>query len=306
MFRLEAPYHQSLIRDYLSCPQALMLRLEGVEPLFRPLGLARGAAVHNAIRALHAEQAWSRWSAVFDRAWNAEFSSPGPPINAMPEEIDREYDSWRTVFGNYVQRERDTEVLFTELPVRGIVVSRSGREYEVAGTLDQIRSSQEPGGYDLYELKSSATLPGRASLERNVQLCLYAWCCVTGEARVNGQWQPARRILPGFLRRCVCYKLVSLMPYKRAGRRADGTRYAAGDLRGDPLVPIAVTSDRLVEGARGIARIIAAIRAGGFYWNPSSLYGGCDACPYKYACGNNFSSNSQAKSDVPEPVRATA
>jgi len=190
-------------------------------------------------------------------------------------------------------------VLYTELPVRGVLQSRSGREYTVEGIIDQIRRSTDGTGFDIYEFKTNATLPALASLQRNIQLCLYCWCAVTGEVRVGDNWLPAQDILPGHLKNCVLYKLVNLIPYKRAGRRGDGTKYQAGDLRGDPRITVPVTPERLVEGAQAIARIIAAIRAGGFFWNPSSLYGGCDACPYKYACGTGFKAK---REDLPAPM----
>ncbi len=75
-------------------------------------------------------------------------------------------------------------------------------------------------------------------------------------------------------------------------------------MRGDPRVSVPVKADQLVEGAKGIARIIAAIRAGGFFWNPSAMYGGCDACPYKYACGTSFSSNASIAVQPPAEVAA--
>ena len=93
------------------------------------------------------------------------------------------------------------------------------------------------------------------------------------------------------MRRMVSYQMGHLIPYRRAGRRADGSKYAAGDLRGDPCYAITKTPEQLEEGARAIARIIAAIRAGGFFWNPSAMYGGCDACPVKHACGQQLASN---------------
>ena len=291
MIRLEGPYRQSQINDYLSCPQALLLRLDGVEPLFRTLSQSRGAAVHGAVFRLHHDQTWERWQGVFDDAWAEEFSRPGPPINATPDQIDCEYDDWQMAIGNYVEKEKDSSVLYSELMVRGVLTSRSGREYTVEGIIDQIRVTDDGRGFDIYELKTNATLPGPATLQRNIQLCLYCWCAVTGEAFVDGAWVTVRNALPGCLRNCVLYKLSSLIPYKRAGRRSDGSKYQAGDLRGDPQVIVPVKADQLVEGAQGIARIIAAIRAGGFFWNPSALYGGCDACPYKYACGTSFSSD---------------
>ena len=51
-------------------------------------------------------------------------------------------------------------------------------------------------GFDLYELKTSTSLPGPASLERNVQLCLYSWCCVTGELQIDGKWVSVGSIEP--------------------------------------------------------------------------------------------------------------
>ena len=190
-------------------------------------------------------------------------------------------------------------VLYTELPVRGVLQSRSGREYTVEGIIDQIRRSTDGTGFDIYEFKTNATLPALASLQRNIQLCLYCWCAVTGEVLIDGKWLPAKDILPGFLQNGVLYKLVNLIPYKRAGRRGDGTKYQAGDLRGDPRITVPVETDHLIEGAQAIARIIAAIRAGGFFWNPSALYGGCDACPYKYACGTSFTAKQE---DLPAPM----
>ena len=299
MQRLEGPYHQSEINDYLACPQTLLLKLEGVEPLFRPVALVRGTAVHRTIHRLHTKGRWSRWQRVYEEEWAGAFDEPGPPVDSPPEKIEEEYQKWQTALASYVERERETEVLFSELRLRGTVTSRSGRLYPIEGTVDQIRPACSGKGYDLYELKTSATLPGRASLERNVQLCLYAWCCVTGEVEVDGEWCPAAKVLPSVLRRCVCYKLSNLIPYQRAGRRTDGSRYQRGDLRGDPEIAVPVDPDRLVEGTQAIARIIAAMRAGGFYWNPSSLYGGCDTCPYKYACGTTFTSNQEPMEAVP-------
>ena len=305
MRRLEGPYHQSEINDYLSCPQALLLKLKGAEPLFRSLSRCRGCAVHRAIRRLHDEQVWDNCQAIFDEAWNEELNRPGPPINATAGQGEKEYADWLTAVENYAARERDADILYCELPVRGVVVSRSGREYVVEGMVDQVRLAADGSGYELYELKTNVTMPGLASLERSVQLCLYSWCCVTGEVRVDGRWLPAREVLPGFLQSCVCYKLSSLIPYKRSGRRPDGTKYAAGELRGDPRIALPVKAEQLVEGVRGIARIIAAIRAGGFFWNPSSMYGGCDACPYKHACGSSFTSNAEvAALPLPEPSSA--
>ena len=305
MIRLEGPYRQSQINDYLSCPQALLLRLEGVEPLFRTLGRSRGAAVHGVVFRLHHDQTWEKWQRVFDDAWIEEFSRPGPPINATPDQIDREYDDWKTAIGNYVQHERDASVLYSELPVRGLLTSRSGREYTVEGIVDQIRIVDDGMGFDVYDLKTNASMPGPATLQRNIQLCLYCWCAVTGEVFIDGGWVASSDALPGCLRSCVLYKLSSLIPYKRAGRRSDGSKYQAGDLRGDPRVTVPVKADQLVEGAQGIARIIAAIRAGGFFWNPSAMYGGCDACPYKYACGTTFSSNRKGL-PVPPPQEVPA
>ena len=290
MTRLEGPYHQWQINAYLSCPQALLLRLQGAEPLFRSMAQCRGAAVHAAVSALHRSQAWDRWQEVFETAWVEEFNRLGPPINATPDKIEKEYDDWRTAVGNYVQRERQSAVLYTELRVRGVVTSRSGRRYAVEGTIDQVRLCDD--GYDIYELKTHVSLPGSAALERNVQLCLYCWCCVAGDVLIDGKWGSAREALPGVLRNCACYKLSSLIPHKRSGRHPDGVKYSAGDLRGDPVIRLPIRPDRLVEGVQGVARIIAAIRAGGFYWNPSALYGGCDACPYSYACGTTFRSES--------------
>lgn len=301
MRRLEGPYHQWQINEYLSCPQALLLRLRGIEPLFRSVAQCRGSAVHAAIHALHDGQAWHRWQEVFDDAWAEVFSQPGPPIDATPDKIEREYEDWRTAVGNYAERERGATVLHSELRVRGVVTSRAGRKYAVEGKIDQIRRCQDGRGYEIYELKTNARLPGPASLERNVQLCLYCWCCVAGDVLVDGKWVSGRTALHGVLRNCACYKLSNLIPYKRSGRSPDGTKYSAGDLRGDPRVVLPIKPDQLIEGVQGIARIIAAIRAGGFFWNPSSLYGGCDACPYKYACGTTYSSSRQAEA-LPVPT----
>jgi hypothetical protein len=271
--------------------------------LFRSLGQCRGAAVHSAIAALHRDRAWDRWQDAFETAWAEEFNRIGPPINATPDKIDREYEDWRAAVGNYAGRERRSSVLYAELAVRGVVTSRSGRRYAVEGTIDQVRPCDDGQGYEIYELKTNSALPGSSAMERNVQLCLYCWCCVSGDAFVDGKWVSAREVLPGALRGCAWYKLANLIPHKRAGRHPDGAKYVAGDLRGDPVLPLPVRPDRLVEGVQAVARIIAAIRAGGFYWNPSALYGGCDSCPYRYACGTTFSAAGEADV-IPMPAVA--
>jgi hypothetical protein len=261
----------------------------------------RGSAVHAAVAALHRDQAWNLWDPVFETAWSEEFNRLGPPINATPDKIEQEYADWRTAIQTYAQRERKSRVLHTELLVRGVVTSRWGRKYAVEGTIDQIRQCDDGQGYEVYELKTNASLPGFAALERNVQLCLYCWCCVTGDVFLDGAWVSAREALPGILRGCAYYKLVNLIPYKRSGRHPDGSKYSEGDLRGEPVIHIPIRPDRLVEGVQGVARIIAAIRAGGFYWNPSALYGGCDACAYCHACGKSFNSESESSAIRPLP-----
>ena len=55
-----------------------------------------------------------------------------------------------------------------------------------------------------------------------------------------------------------------------------------------------------------MARIIAAIRARGFFWNPSALYGGCDACAYSHACGQSFSSEGESAGVMPLPTIAVS
>ena len=143
----------------------------------------------------------------------------------------------------------------------------------------------------LFVCQADCPTQTNATLERNGQLSRYGWCLHTGEVFVDGQWRQASDVLGGPLRGIVTYHLAHLIPYRRAGRRADGSTYAAGDLRGDSCYRITKTSAQLEQGASAIARIIAAIRAGGFYWNPSAMYGGCDACPVKHACGNGLASN---------------
>jgi hypothetical protein len=125
--RLEGPYHQSEIRDYLACPQVLLFKLQGVEPLFRPLAQLRGSAVHAAIHCLHAHQAPDRWAQVFEDAWCKEFSRPGPPVNAHPDRIEQEYAEWREAVGRYAAMEGAAPVLHSDKSLRPRV--RRGRNH---------------------------------------------------------------------------------------------------------------------------------------------------------------------------------
>ena len=288
---IPSPYHQSTLNAYLACPEALRLTaLEGVRPAFRHYAQVRGTAVHAAIYRLHNEQAWDMARAVFEEEWELQFSLPGPPVNADEKKLAKEFEDWADALEQYAFREREAPVLHCEIALRGEVRSRGGRSYPVEGTVDQLRGCPD-GGYELYEIKTNAVGPSLATLERNIQLSLYGWCLHTGEVLVDGRWQPARDAFGGSLRAMVSYQLAHLIPYRRAGRRTNGSTYAAGDLRGDPCYRITKSPEQLERGAEAIARIIAAIRAGGFYWNPSAMHGGCDACPVKHACGQGLTSN---------------
>lgn len=288
---LQPPYHQSILNAYLACPEALRLTaVEGVRPAFRHYAQVRGSAVHATISRLHAEQAWGHARELFEEEWELQFGLPAAPINADAKKLTKEFEDWADAVEQYARRECEAPVLYCELPVRSSVRSRGGRSYPVEGIVDQIRRCED-GGYEVYEIKTGAAAPSLATLERNIQLALYAWCLHAGEVLVDGRWQPAAAALGGPLRGIVAYQLAHLIPYRRAGRRVDGSTYAAGDLRGDPCYRIHKTPEQLEQGAQAIARIIAAIRAGGFFWNPSAMYGGCDACPVKHACGQGLLSN---------------
>jgi len=288
---IQPPYHQSTLNAYLAFPEKLRLTaVEGVRPTFRHYAQVRGTAVHSAIARLHEEHAWDQARDVFAQEWELQFSLPDSPVNASAKKLDKEYEDWCAAVEQYALREHNAPVLYCELPVRGAVRSRGGRCYEVQGTVDQVRRA-DGGGYEVYEHKTNATCPSLATLERNIQLSLYGWCLHAGEILVDDQWQPASEVFDGALRGMVSYHLAHLIPYRRAGRRSDGSTYSAGDLRGDPCYRITKTPEQLEQGALVIARIIAAIRAGGFYWNPSAMYGGCDACSVKHSCGHGLLSN---------------
>ena len=255
--------------------------------------------MHATIARLHKERAWGRARVTFEEEWDLHLSVPGPPINAEAKKLAKEFDDWSDAIDQYARREQEAPVLHGELPVRGTVRSRGGRAYAVQGTLDQVRRCHD-GGFELYEIKTSAAAQTLATLERNIQLALYAWCLHAGEVLVDDRWQTAAEALGGPLRGLVVYHLAHLIPYRRAGRRPDGSTYAAGDLRGDPCYRITKTPEQLAQGAQAIARIIAAIRAGGFFWNPSAMYGGCDACAVKHACGRGLTSNRDLQPDLLE------
>ncbi len=287
---LQPPYHQSILNAYLACPEALRLTaLDGVRPAFRHYAQARGSAVHATICRLHREQAWEQARSICEQEWELQLGLSDIPVNADAKKLAKEFEDWSDAVEQYALREHAAPVLHCEMRVRGVVRSRGGRSYEVEGTVDQVRCCD--GGYELYEIKTGATSPSLATLERNVQLALYGWCLHTGEVLVDGRWQAATDVLGGPLKGMVAYHLAHLIPYRRAGRRADGSTYTAGDLRGDPCYRITKSPEQLEQGAQAIARIIAAIRAGGFYWNPSAMYGGCDACAVKHACGRGLLSN---------------
>ncbi len=288
---LQPPYHQSILNAYLACPEALRLTaLEGVRPMFRHYTQARGSAVHATICRLHWERAWERGRSVFEQEWELQFGLSNIPINADARKVAKEFTVWADAVEQYALKERDAPVLHCELRVRGAVRSRGGRSYAVEGTVDQVRRG-DGGAYELYEIKTTAAAPSLATLKRNLQLSLYGWCLHTGEVFVDDCWRPAAEVFGGPLRGMVVYHLANLIPYRRGGRRADGSTYAAGDLRGDPCYRITKSPEQLEQGGEGIARIIAAIRAGGFFWNPSAMYGGCDACAVKHACGRGLLSN---------------
>ncbi|UCC30690.1 MAG: PD-(D/E)XK nuclease family protein [Phycisphaerales bacterium] len=289
---IQPPYHQWMLNAYLACPEALRLTLLArVKPAFRHYARVRGTVAHATVFRLHVEKAWDRVDEVFEEEWGQQLALPGPPINANAKKLAKEFEDWRDALRQYVLREREARVVFCELPVRGTVRSRGGRPYAVEGVVDQVRPCAD-GGFDVYEIKTSAANPSLATFERNIQLSLYAWCLHAGEVFVENEWQAVSKVLGENLHGIVCYQLAQLIPYRRAGRRPDGSTYAAGELRGDPCYRITKTPEQLEQGACAVARIIAAIRAGGFFWNPSAMYGGCDACAVKHGCGKELLSNS--------------
>lgn len=275
-------YSASKLHGMTGCSWRYWLESTGAVPETRSLALARGRAVHSTIARLHRERLWPDWFDLFKAEWDAELANPDESVlpwsnDETEEQIIAEFDDAHQIVENYVERERETPVLATEVPFRMILVhTRTGTRYRLAGTVDQPIIDRDR--LILRDLKTNATAPNEAYLARNYQFSTYGLALRRGVFLVNGEPISFGR----YPDRLEWYQLHHLLPYKRAGKRGDGTSYVKGDLRGEPVIEVKRTTADYDFFRAEACRVIQIMRMKLFVRSPDPI--GCSMCRYSTAC----------------------
>ena len=300
MYKLNRPWHQSDINNYLTCPLMAYFRtyLEMEEPGRHPNAVT-GSCLHWAIQLWHDENqpAWSRERInrfidnLFEETilgkdpmtlMHSDGGSP-PPVSWEWSKDSREVllEKAQECFFMYTCQPYniEAEVIHSELFFR---FSYWGLDFE--GSMDQIRKMPDDS-LELWDFKFSAFTPHSEFLQRAIQFSLYSYGVWKGTLyHTDDESRPVEKSAYklGFIPdRCVWYHLPHLIPYKR--NSAYGKK---GEIKGDPRYYFTLPQHRVIFYMKNVRKIISQFHRGVFY-KAGKQAGACNGfCHYHDACAN--------------------
>lgn len=277
-------FRQSMLKTYIKCPRMFYLQYaEGYVPEKRKVNLLRGSSVHEAIRAVHKNSAWSDWKDVYDYSWDnilkndADADIPFELSNeeeTLEEALESAKEDGEEIFKSYVDQDHNkkAEILFSEVDFKTFIGG-----HEIRGTIDQVRLFEDLTY--LMDFKSDLNMPSPVYLQNDIQFKIYY------HALNNGLLYPedGETKFNGNIDKLSWYHLRNNIPYKKKSTKA-GKVYNKGDIKGSPFLLIDRCKNDLPLIEEDISSIIKAIQLKIFYKNPQTT-GTCSGfCRYNNAC----------------------
>lgn len=299
MFKLQRPWHQSDVSDYLTCPAMFYIRcILNIPEVGRHPNAITGSCLHWAIETWHSQgqPLWSR--AKSDRFILDLFESTIQGLDPMTlmhnkdgpapvmwewgrDDRDTLVEKAQACFYEYTSQPHNIEadVLHSELYFR---FRYWGLDFE--GSIDQIRKCPD-NSIELLDFKFSSFTPHHEFLLRSNQFAIYSYAMWRGTLfHLDEQSLPIETTAQSLKRlpdRCVWYHLPHLVPYKK--NYGDKKK---GDIRGDPRYTLVMPHHLIVAYMKNIRRIISQVHRGVFYIAGKQA-GSCNGfCHYHDICMN--------------------
>jgi len=165
----------------------------------------------------------------------------------------------------YVQHNTGLDIVHSEIEFAFNINS-----YEIAGTIDLIYRNTD-GKMVLRDIKTDSTEPSPEFLARDIQFSIYYLGAVRG-----------LNIKPDLIE---WYHARNLVPYKRKTTK-NGVQFQAGDVRGDPSIPVSRQVEDIAAIEKEIKYIIQGIRFNIFPMRPlkTGHLCPCNACEVNRFC----------------------
>jgi len=244
--RFNGPYRQSLLKLYSQCPRKF--RLIEVD----------GVEVHEEKSApLLIGSHVHRIINDFHKTGSVDIRNGDVPEEIAPEVYE--------LVEAYIRHNSGLEVIHSEVGFTFNINS-----YEIAGTIDLIYRNAD-GKMVLRDIKTDSTEPSPGFLARDIQFSIYYLGAVRG-----------LNIKPDIIE---WYHARNLVPYKRKSTK-NGVQFQAGDVRGNPTIPVSRQMDDIPEIEKEIRYIIQAIRFRIFPMRPLKFghMCPCNACEVSEHC----------------------
>lgn len=275
-------FHQSAIKLYSICPkQYWFLKVAGVKRETISSKMLFGSVYHEAVDQLHQ-------GVVVDEACLREIIDTIEKAEETPtwwDDRQAEIDEWLLdavpTLNNYWSKpfNREAKILLSEKEFTVKIGS-----FDFAGRIDQVRQTPE-GELVLIDYKSGLMPNGEAEFELDYQLSIYAYA-LKHDTTLG---------IERFPDKVGRYLLHDHLPYKRNGKKGDGTPYFKGNERGNGLYTTTRTEadyDAMIQDLSIICRQIVGphfnaktnrLESGGaFPRTPNFL--NCGMCPVRQEC----------------------
>jgi hypothetical protein len=294
-------YTASRLSEFSECPMKYWLHnVKGFRPESRHPNAIRGTAIHGAINRIHRLKKFDDWLDIFEEEKLRAMADPHevdlPWARGTTEEsVADAMEDGAVMLGGYVERNRTAEVVASEVQGRMLVRHpRTKTKYRFAMTIDQVRRVGK--SLKIVDLKTGKNVPNPAYLARSLQFTGYGAGLKNATWNVDGEWQSFGE----YPESLSWYQLGLLLPYKRGGKRSDGSSYQKGDVRGDPEIPVVRDLSQYEEFPIVACRIIQAIRMKLFYHAVNWFE--CGMCKFESACstgsGMTLESDPEALADL--------
>ena len=293
-------YTASFLKQIQRCEFAADLEFNKLAiPQSRNIQGCRGTIVHAAINTLHRFKKWDDWGDLYDQEWAKEMADPDEGHlpwsnkNLTEKDIETIEKDGAIMLGQYVERNRDAIIIGSEVPFRMILEHpRTGTRYRFSGTADQLRETALEHSIYPWDNKTSAQVPDKTALYWDPQFTLYGLACAKGVWLIDGEEYE----IGTYPDQLVWYHIHHLLPYKKAGKRSDGSKYVKGDLRGDPIVPVPRTMQQYETFQDDVFRTVQKIRMGILTRQPDSIK--CSMCRHSHACATGQYAQHESLADV--------
>ena len=278
-------YTSSILSTIALCGrQAYLHYVKGIKEQSRNIMGVRGTALHKAVQVLHTQKKFGDWLDVYSECWNdtmdndAESSLPWSK-DLKDTDIEKVYDDGALMLDGYCKENSGVNVIAAEARFLMLIEHpRTGTRYRMTGSIDQI-VEMYTDNFQMVDLKSGSNTPNPQFLKLNMQFSAYGLALEKGVFLLPDGGTMEFGKYPNLL---VWLHMRNYLPYKRSGRRADGTKFARGDKRGDTMIFVPRSDADYKEFQATACRLVQAVRMNIFPPVANDIV--CSMCRFQEPC----------------------